>query len=132
MHRMFLAVCLLTGVAVPGSYASPVAQSKSFQTATIVNIRKHQAEEPPYDGGDNPSDAPLQTEVFVYDVVLRTACGTYVARYKSAYDYLPDALAANRRMPAQVGKHNIVFDLGDRQMQMPIAHSKKGKTADCQ
>jgi hypothetical protein len=132
MRQRCLALCLLASIAVPGSYASPAAQTKPLQTATIVSVRKYEAKEPPYYGGDNPSDAPLQAEIHVYDVSIRTGCNTYVARYQSAYDYLPSALAANYRVPVRVGKHDIAFDLGDRQMQLPIAHSNEDRTANCQ
>lgn len=131
--RFYLAAsALLCGIAVPALHASPRQQPKPFETAEILSVHKQQLQEPPYYGGDNPSDAPLQSEVFAYEVGVRTACGTYVARYQSPYDYLPSAFAADNRMPVQVGKHNISFDLGYRQMQMPIEHRKKDKNANCQ
>ncbi len=74
----------------------------------------------------------LQAEIYVYDVSIRTGCNTYIVRYETAYDYLPGALAANRRMLVRIGKHDIAFDLGDRQMQLPIAQRKKDRTANCQ
>ena len=131
--KFYLAAsALLCGMAVPALHANSTRQAKSFETAAILSVHKQELQEPPYYGGDNPSDAPLQSEVFAYEVAVRTACGTYVARYESPYDYLPSAFAANSRMPVQVGKHNISFDLGYRQMQMPIEHRKRGKNANCQ
>jgi hypothetical protein len=128
-----LAACVLAfGIAVPTLQASPTPQPKPFEPATIVSVRKQELREPPYYGGDNPSDAPLQSEIYTYDVAVRTGCGIYVAHYESPYDYLPEAFAANSQMPVQVGKHNIAFDLGYRKMQMPIAHRKKDKKVNCQ
>ncbi len=131
--RFFLVACvLICSIAVPALQATSTAQPKPFEAATILSVHKQERQEPPYYGGDNPSDAPLQSEVFAYEVAVRTACGTYVARYESPYDFLPGAFIANSRMPVQVGKHNISFDLGYRQMQMPIEHRKKDKNANCQ
>jgi len=127
-----LVVCvLLCGIAVSTLQASPTPQPKPFEPATIVSVRKQELQEPPYYGGDNPSDAPLQSEIYAYDVAVRTGCGTFVAHYESPYDYLPAAFTANSQMPVQVGKHNIAFDLGYRQMLMPIAHRKKDKNMNC-
>ena len=129
MHTTHLAVCLLAAIAVPASNAS--VQSNLFKTATIVRVREHQSEPSHSYGGDNPSDAPLKSEIYVYEVAIRAGCDTYIARYASPYDYLPTALTKNRQMPVRVGKHDITFDLGNRQMQLPIARSKKDKTANC-
>lgn len=131
--RFYLAASvLLCGIAIPAIHASSTAQPKPFETAAILSVHKQELHEPPYYGGDNPSDAPLQSEVFAYEVAVRTACGTYVTRYESPYDYLPSAFTENSHLPLQVGKHNISFDLGYRQMQMPIEHRKKDKNANCQ
>lgn len=125
-------VVLIGGMTIPAIHASSTTQPKPFETASIQSVHKQQLYEPAYYGGDNPSDAPLQSEVFAYEVAVRTACGTYVARYESPYDFLPSAFAANNQMPVQVGKHNISFDLGYRQMRMPIEHRKKDRNANCQ
>jgi len=122
---------LIGGITIPAMHASSTAPPKLFETAAILSVHKQQLYEPPYYGGDNPSDAPLQSEVFAYEVAVRTTCGTYVARYETPYDFLPSAFAANRQMPVKVGKHKISFDLGYRQMQMPIERSKKDKDANC-
>lgn len=126
MHQTGSAVCLLAGRAVAGSSATGV-QGKPLQAATIVNIGKHEA-----DGGDNPSEALRQAALSIYDVAIRTGCLTYIARYGSAYDYSPGGLAINRRLPTRVGKDDIAFDLVDPQMQLPIAHSRKDGSANCQ
>jgi hypothetical protein len=130
--RSSLLVCLLVcAFACPALRASSTAQPKPFEPATIVSVHKQEIEEPPYYGGDNPSDAPLQSEVYAYDVAVHTACGVYVARWEAPYDYFPQAIAVNRQMPVRIGKHDIAFDLGYRQMQMPIAHRHKDKSANC-
>lgn len=130
MDKTLLAVCLLAGIACPASYAS--VRGRPFQTATVVSVRKSGPEASHSYGGDNPSDAPLAAEIYVYEVALHAGCDTYVARYASPYDYFPAALAENRRMPVQVGTHSIAFNLGDRRMQLPIAYNKKDKSENCQ
>jgi len=120
------------GLAVPCVYASSNLQAKSLETATVVSIHRQELLEPLYYGGDNASDAPLQSQAFSYDVAVRTACQTYVTHYESPYDYFPTAIAVNSQIPIRVEKHDIAFDLGFRQMRMPIAHISKAKTLDCQ
>ncbi len=126
-----MAWVLLGGIACAQLQGRSAPQPKPWETATIVSVRRQEVQEPPRYGGDNLSDAPLQAEIFAYDIGVRTACGTYAAHYESAYDYLPEVFAANRQMPVRAGKHDIAFDLGYRQMQMPVARSKKDKTATC-
>jgi hypothetical protein len=122
----FSFACLLVGaIAISAMHASSSTQLKPFETATVVSVHKQEIEEPRYYGGDNPSDAPLRSEIYAYDVTLRTRCGTYVTRYESPYDYFPEAIAANSQIPVRIGKRDIAFNLGYRQMQMPIAHRKK-------
>jgi hypothetical protein len=134
MKRYFywVIVCLLAGgVAAPAAEASATPQSNRFQPATILSVHKQEVGEPAYTGGDNPSDAPLQSEVYAYDVALRTVCGTYVAHFESPYDFLPAAFAPDHQLPVRIGKYDVSFDLGYREMRMNLVHRKADKGADC-
>jgi hypothetical protein len=112
-------------------HASSSAPAKPFETATVVSVRRQEMAEPPYYGGDNPSDAQLRSEIYTYDVTVRTRCGTYVTRYESPYDYFPTAIHSNTQIPVRVGKHDIAFNLEYRQMQMPIAHRSRDNRSNC-
>ena len=118
-------------VIVPASSASSSKPHNPFLPATIVDVEKQQVVEPPYSGGDNPSDAPLQSVFYAYQVAVHTTCNTYVARYESPYDYFPEAFAANHEIPVQVEKGSVNFDLGFRQMRMAIIRHKTDTDPSC-
>jgi hypothetical protein len=133
--RRFLTLAVIalvaSTVAVPAFGANNTPRARQYQPATITSVKKHEVEESPYGGGDNPADAPLRSEVYAYDIAVRTRCGSYVAHYESPYDYLPDAFAANRQIPVRVGKREIAFDLGFRQMRMGVVRHRMNPTANC-
>ena len=113
-------LCMLTMPVV----ASTSAASAGYQPATITSVQKMEVTEPPYSGGDNPSDAPLQSHSYAYNVRVKTGCGTYIAHYESPYDYLPSAFAPNHELPVRVVKGAMQFDLGYRTVQMTVTKHK--------
>jgi len=131
MVKRILSAMVLLLLAVPVLNASHTARSNGFQPATITSVQMQEVTEPPYSGGDNPSDAPLQSQYYAYNVGVKTACATYVTRYESPYDYLPEAFRANHQMPMRVEKRALDFDLGYREMQMNIIRHKTDKDANC-
>jgi len=72
-----------------------------------------------------------QSEFYAYQVAIHTTRNTYVARYESPYDYLPCAFAADHQIPVQIEKHSVNFDLGFRQMKMPLVQHKTDKDSSC-
>jgi hypothetical protein len=59
-----------------------------YQPATVVSVKK------------------LSTTVnYAYDIGIRADCKLYVARYKSAYDYVPIDIAPNRTLNVLVDGH---------------------------
>ena len=132
MKNLLICVSLFAfTVFVPASSASNAKPPSLFLTATIVDVEKRQVVEPPYSGGDNPSDAPLQSVFYAYQVAVHTTCNTYVARYESPYDYFPEAFVDNHEIPVQVEKGSVNFDLGFRQMRMAIIRHKTDKEPGC-
>jgi len=99
---------------------------------TILNVDKHEVQSPEYAGGNNPTDAPLTSQYYAYDVAVRVSCGTYTGHYESAYDYLPGEIAANQPVDVRVGKHDLYFDLpGDREFKMAIVHRRTERGVPC-
>lgn len=132
MRNILIVICLFSlAGSLPVLSASNLERENPFQPATITSVRMQEVEQPAYSGGDNPSDAPLRSEYFAYDITVHTGCDAYVAHYESPYDYLPDAFAANHQIPVRVGKHTVDFDLAYRQMQMNLVHHKAIKDASC-
>jgi hypothetical protein len=69
-----------------------------------VAVEKHEPELPCCYSG---SDAPLQSNVIVYDVSLQIGDTLYVGRYETWTGYLPTTWAKNRLVPARPNKHFI-------------------------
>lgn len=124
MWKLSVIVCvamLMTSI-LQASTSTPGA---GFQPAAITSVHRVEVTEPAYSGGDNPSDAPLESHSYAYDVGVKTACAIYVAHYESPYDYLPSAFAANHEIPMRLAKGTMQFDLGYRQVQLTITKHKK-------
>ncbi len=85
------------------------------QQATVVSAKK-------LDGAAN----------YAYDIGFQLGCTLYVARYKSAYDYVPpQALAPNSRVNVRPEKHWLhVFLPPDRNLEMRIV-SVSGLGNEC-
>jgi hypothetical protein len=130
MTRFLTALCL-SQLAAAVLFAKNTTESSKYQPATITSVQRQAETEPAYSGGDNPSDAPLESQYYAYNVGVKTSCGTYVTRFESPYDYLPSAFSANRALPVRVGKNTMNFDLGYRQMQMNIIHRRTDKSSSC-
>jgi hypothetical protein len=115
-------------------YASEVRnQTNGYQQGTILSVEKRNVQSPEYSGGNNPSDAPLQSEFYAYDILVRLDCGTYVAHYESPVDYLPSAFAANRAVQVRVTKHFMYFHLPfEGESKMAIGRRKKDQPAPCE
>jgi hypothetical protein len=130
MTKVLVVICLsLLGVSVLD--ASNTAPSSPYQAATITSVAKLAVTEPSYGGGDNPSDAPLQSRYFAYNVGVKTTCGRYVAHYEAPYDFLPFAFASGHELPVLLGKHTMTFDLGYRTMQMNMIRYQRDRNANC-
>jgi hypothetical protein len=98
--------------------------------ATVLSVRKHQSGTPVV--GDNPSDAPLRSEIYSYDIFVRVKCAVLSGHYESAYDYLPSAFAVDHRLPVRVEKHDMLFDVpGYGELKVPIIKRKQEHNASC-
>jgi hypothetical protein len=122
-----VATVLAFGANVPSA-----GMTSPYQQGRILSVRKSEVQSPAYGGGDNPSDAPLHSDYYVYDVAVRVNCGTYVGRYDSPYDYFPSAFVPEHRLPVRLTRHVLYFSLpNDREMQMNIVSHKAEKQAVC-
>lgn len=129
-RAIFIGTILCFGI-VSEVFASSGPANAGYQQGTVLQVDKHQVESP-YSGGDNPSDAPLRSTYYAYDVSVEVNCGKYVTHYESAYDYLPSSFKVNQQIPVRVTKHEMYFNLpGDREFKMPIAHKKLLSSANC-
>jgi hypothetical protein len=106
-------------------------RQQGYEPATVVSVDKH--ETPSNNAGGTPTDAPLQTDDYSYDVGIRLNCNIYVGRYESATDYLPSVFAPNHTVDVRLDKHLMYVSLpdGDRILKMGIVSHKRVKEESC-
>jgi hypothetical protein len=104
---------------------------EGYQQATVVKVDKYEA--PSMYVGGSPSDAPLQAEVYAYDIGLKIECDFYVGRYQSPTDYLPSIFAKNHTVDVRVQKHILYVSLPetDRDVKMGIVKHNRLKDQNC-
>jgi hypothetical protein len=77
---------------------------QSFQPASVVSVTNLKS-----------------TPEHYYEIGFRVNCALYVAKYKSANDYVPPALSANSSVNVRVDEHWMyVFLAPDRQLQLRL------------
>lgn len=116
-----LITALLVGLAF-GSAAR--AYSPEFVRGTVVRVQKYKTQSPEYTmGGSNPSDAPLTSSYYTFEVSIRSGCTVYVARYLTPFNYLPSAFTDDKSVSVRLTKHVMYFDLPDNpDLRMGIIH----------
>ena len=85
---------------------------QAYQTATVVSATKI------------PS-----TGDYAYEVSIRLNCTLYVARYKSANDYVP--FPVNSPLDVRVGKDSIYTSASDQQIELPLVKSASIADKSC-
>jgi len=97
-----------------------------FVQGTVVEIQKHKVYSPETTlGGSNPSDAPLTSQYYAYEVSVRVDCTTYIGRYETPFNYLPSVFSPNQPIQVRLTKHVMYFDLpNDPDMRMGIIHRR--------
>ena len=131
-NLLYPGIVVLLGLATTVSASANSSSAKPYLPATVLQVEKHEVGAPAYTGGDNPSDVPLQSEYYAYEVSVRVNCGTYVARYESPIDYLPAAFSPGHTVPVRVTKHILYFNLPDyREMKMGIVRKLGDEQGNC-
>lgn len=124
--KIFIVVSLL--IIVPALYATP-AQYRPYVKGTVVDVQKHKVYSPSYTmGGSNPSDAPLASQYYAFEVSVRVDCKTYVGRYETPFNYLPSAFTTDQPIQVRVTSHAMYFDLpNDPDLKLGIIR----RTSEC-
>lgn len=119
MKTRFMLLCVVASAFVFNLPADARKTETGYQTATVVSVDKYAA---PSNYIGSPTDAPLRTESYAYDIGIRVDCDVYVGRYESATDYLPAVFAANHPVDVRLQKHALYVSLpfGDRVVKMGI------------
>ena len=96
-----------------------------YLPATVLQVQEQEIQSNYV--GDSPTDAPLQAEVHTYNVSIQLNCGTYVGRYSSPFDYLPDVLRSNRSVGVRLEKHVMHIKVpGEEEYTMGIVEHPRG------
>jgi len=108
--RIVMPVFLIAILMLHGSAAQGYLEE--YVQGTVVEVQKHKTQSPEYtEGGSNPSDAPLASRYYTYEVAVRVGCKTYVGRYETPFGYLPSVFARAQRIELRLTKHVMYFDL---------------------
>jgi hypothetical protein len=134
MRKALMLLVVACGVGLISPHADAkhsVPTEDGYQTATVVSVKKHVSDS--YYGGDNPSDAPLQTRDYSYDIGIRLNCNIYVGRYQSPTRYLPSVFAPHHEVDVRLRKHIMYVSLpfSDDEVMMGIVAHKRMKDEMC-
>jgi hypothetical protein len=114
MKKGFMQFVLVSGVLLTSMHAATKA---GYQPATVVSV-ENRAFPSNYAGGD-PSDTPLQSEVYSYGIGIRL--GDTVYQTSSAFDDLPSVITTNHSVQVNLKRHVIYVELpGERAVRMAI------------
>ena len=122
-------ICMVIAmlIIVPMSNASPTRSNSSpFVQVVVVHVQQHKVYSPDSTiGGSNPTDAPLTSRYYAYEVSVRVDCKTYVGRYETPFNYLSSAFTPDRPIQVRLTRHAMYFDLpNDPDMRMSIVRRK--------
>jgi hypothetical protein len=129
MKKSLVLFVFVSGVLLASMHANT---KPGYQSATVVSVETHETPSNSNYAGSNPSDAPLQSEVYSYDIGVRLGCTVYRTRYDSAFDYLPSVFALNHPIEVNIRKRVIEVSLpGDRTVRMSIDGRRSVKDESC-
>ena len=123
-----LFICIVAFVVVvPALYAAESGHSNPYVQGTVVHVQQHKLYSPDsMIGGSNPSDAPLTSRYYAYEVSVRVDCQTYVGRYETPFNYLPSEFTSDQPIQVRLTKHVMYFDLPyDPDLKMGIVRHKR-------
>jgi hypothetical protein len=130
MEEIMKSILVLLGVISTGLLVSAHADTKSqYQSATVVSVDTH---ETPSTYIGTATDAPLQAEVYSYDIGIRLNCTVYTVRYDTSLDSLPSVFTPNHEIEVNLQKHSMsVAFPGERSVKLGIAGRGRGKDTSC-
>jgi hypothetical protein len=113
MKNRFYFVVVIVMIIAPVQYAFAVERrSTDLVQGTVVEVHKQRVQSPEYQfGSGNPSDAPLASQYYAFEVSIRVDCETYVGRYTTPFNYLPGTFTVDRPIQFRLTKHVMYFEL---------------------
>lgn len=131
VFRYPFVIVAFSAIAFAGSSKKYSTLAAQYVPATVLDI--HEEETQSNYVGDGPSDAPLRSEVHIYDISIRLDSGNYVGHYESAFDYVPSILTSNRPVKVRLQKHVMYVRVpGDEEYKMAIVKRPRGTPRSCE
>lgn len=126
MRNSAIVFVLLFGAMLMEAHAGT---RQMYQPATVVSVTNHEISST-YVG--SPTDAPLQPEVYSYDIGIRLDCTVYVVRYETGLDYLPSVFTPHRTINVSPQKHVMYVNLpGAGEERLSIGSRSHVKESSC-
>lgn len=108
--RATIAIVLI-GLPMFYAYAARRKAQERVQ-GQVIEIQTHRMQSPEFtSGGSNPSDAPLTSRYYAFEVSIRVGCKTYVGIYQTPFNYLPSEFKPDQRVDFVLTKHVMYFDV---------------------
>jgi hypothetical protein len=108
------ALLLLLVTTAPICASAAKKRMDQYVDGTVQGVQSQTVQSPEYStAGSNPSDAPLTTSYYEYQVSIRVGCITYVGRYLTPFHYLPSLFTADHIINFRLTKRVMYFDLPD-------------------
>jgi hypothetical protein len=104
-----------------------MVRSADATQGTIVSVQKSTVVTPETNTG-NPTDNPLQTQYYRYDISVKVGDGLYVGRYDSAFDDLSDSLAPDHVVSIRLQKGVMSLDSQGDSLKTTIVSHKRDKS----
>jgi hypothetical protein len=124
-NKLYIAiVALLTTGAMANASSN---RGSRYVQGTVVKVQQHRMQSPDYAfGAGNPSDAPLTSRYYGFDVVVRVGCTSYVGHYETAFNYLPSIFTPDGKIEMRLTKRVMYFDLPNYpDFRIGIVHRKR-------
>lgn len=124
--QKYLCVALFLLISAPiALYAKSGPQANTYIQGTVLAVQKQNVSSPGTLEGATPSNAPLQSSYYAYNISVRVRCATYTGRYDTRLNYLPSAFSPHHPVDLRLTKHVMYFNVpGEREIRMPIVQHK--------
>jgi hypothetical protein len=136
-NRGLICVCALAmALILPSVCAQAVKTDSSrkneYLAGTVLQVQRHDQDSTSNYVGDSPSDAPLRSGGYAYDISIRVNCATYVGRWNSELDSVSAVFSPNRAVQVRLEKHVMYVDVpGEKEFRMGFVARPRGQSAPC-
>lgn len=124
--QKYLCIALILLISTPiVLYAKTGPKANPYLQGTVLAVQKQNVSSPGTMPGTTPSDAPLRSSYYAYNISVRVRCATYTARYDTPLNYLPSAFSPHHAIDLRLTKHVMYFNVpGEQEIRMPIVQRK--------